>query len=111
MGIRAGYCVTETFHFRHKQHTAVWGQKGLRETPGGPGEIIPPSILRHAARFLGGLSRSVSDHTWTPGMRMTIPGAPRGTSYFWSLPKIFLAKALNPSVPQFPKCENKMFEY
>lgn len=35
VGIRAGYCITEIFHFRHKQHTALCGQKGLRETPGG----------------------------------------------------------------------------
>lgn len=52
-------------------------KKGLKETPGGPGEIIPPSILRHVARFLGGLSRSGSDHTGMPGTRMMATASPQ----------------------------------
>lgn len=34
VGIRAGYCVTEIFHFRHKLHTSGMGQKRQRDSGG-----------------------------------------------------------------------------
>lgn len=104
MGTRAGYWVLcyRNFPFQTQTaHSSMWPKRGLRETPGGPGEIISPSILRHAARFWGGLSRSGSDHTRTPGVRMTARVLHRVHLISRALPKIF-------SVPQFLKSENRV---
>lgn len=79
MGIRAGYCVTKIFHFRHKIHTAVSEPKKAERDSGGPEEIIPPPlILRSAARFWGGPSRSLDQITQMSGISMMTIAASQG---------------------------------
>lgn len=114
MGTRAGYWVLcyRNFPFQTQTaHSSMWPRRGLTETPGGPAEII--SFYPEACgQVLGEACLDLVQITLGQGMRMTATESPqvphRVHLIFRELPKMSSMEALNLSVPQFPKSENRI---